>query len=42
MVLAPLVAPLWKDVPAGIRRYGAAERRVYRAASPKFLQLEHR
>jgi hypothetical protein len=23
MVLAPLVAPLWKDVPAGIRRYGA-------------------
>jgi hypothetical protein len=22
MVLAPLVAPLWKDVPAGIRRYG--------------------
>lgn len=23
IVLAPLVAPLWKDVPAGIRRYGA-------------------
>src|SRR4051812_32144639 len=23
MVLAPLVAPLWKDVPSGIRRYGA-------------------
>jgi hypothetical protein len=23
MVLAPLVAPLWKDVPAGIRRYGS-------------------
>ena len=22
MILAPLVAPLWKDVPAGIRRYG--------------------
>ena len=22
MVLAPLVTPLWKDVPAGIRRYG--------------------
>lgn len=33
MVLAPLVAPLWKDVPAGIRRYGSLIARDFQVST---------
>jgi hypothetical protein len=33
MILAPLVAPLWKDVPAGIRRYGSLIARDFQVSA---------